>query len=584
MAIESNIKAQFPTTANSFDCCFDNEVYHETKHAYPPGMKKKNRLKIVQGKRLGKDVISLLSNGGKRDYLVRNNGVRVPLLNSIAGKYLLVCCFAIPIASYKYDADLCRNLISAYSQLKAADCNFEMVIVARIASANMVVNDGDDEAAFNRFFDAFPCLAVPFSDSESRDLLCYSLGLATVGPRSSSLLLDPDQLVLQTDADCFNLFGAAAFPFTTNHLDALNRQDGEIKLRLDFIEREMKSSKEAITAPWIPVSLEELLGGCHLLHRTGCIKEEEEEVISVSELSKKKCVGLYLCYNGNFMPKLDDTYKECAAKNREFEVVLVHIPIHSDTTAFIDAVNLHLCEEKITSWWVMPLVDEVYRRLWRLCDHSRKDSLVVLTDDGWGDLKGRFVIEEKGLHTYPFTRKSLLHEYTLHFRSFTVESLLNRLTSHCGNYNGPVPVCVLKNKNVLVCIDDIGGKLYKLVCNWYNHIQKKYPGTRVVLVPYTETNYYPEEGYHPPWLLYLPLEAARSVRNRIYIENDVFPESTLVAFGKDGFLLSREAQYRIHKSSLFDDTLRQELVEMLAKILTMSVSSNQPQRGMRGCR
>ncbi|KAL8141859.1 hypothetical protein V2J09_014892 [Rumex salicifolius] len=548
-------------------------------------MKKKNRVKIVQGMRLGKDAISLLSNGGKRDYLVRNNGVRVPLRDSIAGKYLLVCCFAIPLVSYKYDAELCRNMISAYSQLKAADCNFEMVIVARIASANMVVNDGDEEAAFNRFFDAFPCLAVPFSDSESRDLLCYSLGLATVGPRCSSLLLDPDQLVLQTDAYCFNLFGAAAFPFTTHHLDALNRQDAEIKLRLDFIEREMKSSKEAITTPWIPVSLEELLGGCHLLRRTGCIKkkkkkkkkkkEEEEEVISVSELSKKKCVGLYLCYDGEFMHTVEEIHKDCVAKNLEFEVVLVYIPFHSDTTSFINAVNLYLCEEKITSWWVMPLVDGVCRRLWRLCNRMREDNLVVLTNDGWGDLKGRFVIEERGSYCYPFTRKSVLENYILHFRSFTAESLLNRLTRHCGYYN--VPASVLKDRNVLLCIDDGGGTLYRLMQDWYNHIQEKYPDTQVVFVPYGQT-YYPEEGHHPPWLLCLPLEAADSVRDKIYIEQNMSMDAyrTLVAFGKDGFMLSRKAQYRIHKRSLFDDTLRQELVEMLderAKCMNSSLLS-----------
>lgn len=340
-----NIKDHFPTPMSTFvDCHFESTYFaYEMKHIYPPGIqKKKNRTKIVKGMRLGKDIKSLLSNGGKRDCLVSNNGVKVPLLDKISGKYLLIHCIAIPImADDVKDAELCRNLISAYSQLKAAAYNFEMVIVARISSVTMVFND-DEEAAFNRFFNAFSCLAVPFSDSESRDFICYSLGLTTADSHSCSLLLDPHQLVLQTDADCFNHFGAAAFPFTTHHLDALYRQDQEIILRLDFIEREIKSSKEAITTPWVPVSLVELLGSCHLLRRIGCINKnnnEEEDIISVSELSKKKCVGLYLCYNGNFIPMLDTVYKDCVANNLEFEVVLVYIPFHSDTTSFINAAH-----------------------------------------------------------------------------------------------------------------------------------------------------------------------------------------------------------------------------------------------------
>ncbi|XP_073526378.1 uncharacterized protein [Phyllobates terribilis] len=566
-----NVRDHFPTPMSGFDCCFaSTRISCDINHTYPPGiMKEKNRVKIVPGMRLGKDVRALLSNGGKRDYLVRNNGVKVPLLDSISGKYLLICCFAIPIMTDLEDAELCRNMISVYSQLKAAANNLEMVVVARITRYTMVVND-DEESAFNRFFNAFPCLAVPFSDSESRDLICYSLGLGLglgLSAQSSALLLDPDQLVLQTDAECFSRFGAAGFPFTPIHLDALERQDEDIRLRLDFIQREMKKREEAITTPWVPVSLVELVGSCHLLRRSGCIinnnKEEEEEVISVSELSKKKCVGLYLCYDGIFMRNLARIHNKCVALDLEFEVVLVYLPFDSDTTSFMNAVHDRLYKEKITSWWVMPLVDEVGRRLQRLTSSVLEDELVVLTDDGWGELIAKSVIEEKGYrgdYSYPFTRKSLLDKNLAYFRSLTIESLLSvgHLISHSGDY---VPVSVLKDKNVLLCMDGAGGQICKAVCSRYDCIQEKYPGTQVVFVQYPATRT-PEEWRHPPpWLLSLPSEAAHSVFVKIFVKAGIHdcPRS-LIALGKDGVVLSIQAQYRVGKiKSLFDDTLRQEV-------------------------
>ncbi|KAL6511284.1 hypothetical protein OROHE_020508 [Orobanche hederae] len=124
--------------------------------------------RIVEDEKLEEDVVSFLSDGDKRNYLVRNNGDRVGV-DTVAGKYLVICCFKAPLPNDHMSGFNCRAMIAAYSRLVSENANLEMVMVAKMVGSTMVAGN-DEEAAFNRFFTAFPCLAIPFSDESMESI------------------------------------------------------------------------------------------------------------------------------------------------------------------------------------------------------------------------------------------------------------------------------------------------------------------------------------------------------------------------------------------------------------------------------
>uniref|UniRef100_A0A803N1P9 RNase H type-1 domain-containing protein n=1 Tax=Chenopodium quinoa TaxID=63459 RepID=A0A803N1P9_CHEQI len=87
------------------------------------------------------------------------------------------------------DCNVIRGIITAYSNLPKSDYVMVMVAKMRRSWAN-------DEDAFNHFFSALPSswLAVPFSDTLSRDKICNSLGFFS---DSMGLLVDHHQKVVE---------------------------------------------------------------------------------------------------------------------------------------------------------------------------------------------------------------------------------------------------------------------------------------------------------------------------------------------------------------------------------------------------
>ncbi|KAL6566181.1 hypothetical protein OROGR_001796 [Orobanche gracilis] len=177
-----DLELYFPSPNVNFKGISDRDYnnWHPIKVEYPL-QGRRNCFEIVKGKKLEKDVVSLLSNGWRRNYLVRNNGTKESVASCVAGKHLLICCFKVPLPDNHKDAHHCRAMVAAYNALRKKNENFEMVMVAKMAAATMeAVGGGDAEAAFNHFFDTFPCLAIPFWDTESRDFLCRKHWILTV--------------------------------------------------------------------------------------------------------------------------------------------------------------------------------------------------------------------------------------------------------------------------------------------------------------------------------------------------------------------------------------------------------------------
>ncbi|KAL8137353.1 hypothetical protein V2J09_003354 [Rumex salicifolius] len=569
--IPLDLNSYFPSDETNFDLEIRFESF-DNKPTYPRQILKKNPLKTVIGMRLEKDILSLLSNGGKRDYLVRNNGAKVPV-DSVVGKYLVICCFLVPLLTGDTGADICRAMIAAYSA--SYNNNFEVVMVAKMTSATMA--DEDEEAAFNSFFAAFPCLAIPFSDTKSRESLCYSFNLGLTKPwlHYSAVVLDPNQTVLQTNPKCFLEFGAAGFPFDAHRINALTKQHSELCHRLDF---EMNWTNLQAVAALPPVSLVQLLG-FNLLFKSG----DPKVVINVSDLGKSKYVGLYLCCDGLFMEKLNRVHQMCIAQDLEFEIVLLYAPFRKDTASFVSHVNSALEKHRISSWWVMPFVDEVSRRLWRIRDLPSDDELIIWGEGGnSAEFDGREVIDRLGETCYPFARKIMADDIFSRLRSLNLYSLLGGVDGYLiktgsDNDDGTtvhVPVSELNNRKVLLYVDWYGSltgersiSYYNLVRSHYELIKKHYPHSEVVYVPLDQAH---DDLPLPvmPWLM-LPFKAA--------IEGEVvkllFPEgkhtecSSLIAFGKGGLIRSRNVIERLHSITvwprLFADTLFKEIARNL---------------------
>ncbi|VFQ63205.1 unnamed protein product [Cuscuta campestris] len=197
--------------------------------------------------------------------------------------------------------------------------DFEMVMVARMKDQADFSSRADEEAAFNRFFSAFPCLAVPFSDSTSRDFICSSLDLIDALSYMVVLIVDDKQVVVrQSDiADpLFLWYGSRYFPFTESRLDALWVELEGMKTRLDPIHIEFSTPDEEmdkVKASRTPLSLVELLG-CHptdMLWK--CFADWEDKKMCFAGDGDGNCLFLKKCSANS-----KNILQKCSSSNEQF--------------------------------------------------------------------------------------------------------------------------------------------------------------------------------------------------------------------------------------------------------------------------
>ncbi|XP_074306777.1 putative nucleoredoxin 1-2 [Silene latifolia] len=543
-------------------------------------------VEIMKGGHL--DVVSFLSNNGKTTHLVRSNGETVGL-DVVRNKHVLICCLKLPVNYCSFGSWFCRSLIDAYTELRRD--LFEIVLVADMESDFHL-----REGVFDAFFSAFECLAVPFSDFDTRHFICSSIGFkSTIG----TILVGPEGDILQHhDAyKHFYSYGSGWYPFTDSCVESLETSDVILRIRVDplYGKRERVSPRaESI----IDSSHDQLLqppslyADILLCDPSLVLKRVDPAAgppMTVSQLCNKH-IGLYLCCDGDFMDILNEVHKQCLAMKQELEIVLVCLPIFEDPIAYrrdlLEALKLF----NITSWFLFPYEDnrKVCRRLWRLfVQYLQHDKLVILPPCNIsqpGEIEARGIIDQFGMNTYPFTATKIIEQRYNALRSLNPGSWF----IDCRQKKR---TCLVRNDSEsYVRKSKVDGKKLLLYLDWLQfHIDKgefcwllmaHYPeikasGCEVVFVP-LNSKYIPVHEQHPgidamPWPI-MPVEDAvkACVVAQLILPGDDDRDgitSRLVAVGEDGKILSKRANAKLMEEgvteSLFADTLYQEVVDDL---------------------
>ncbi|XP_074274341.1 putative nucleoredoxin 1-1 [Silene latifolia] len=574
---------------------------------------KRKTIKIVKGEKLKCGIRRFLSNNGKTSHLVRfEEGVLQdePVeFDSLSGKYLLICCFHIPMLCGSSIAQQCRSLIDAYNELSELGYPFEMVVVA-ILRTDIVY---DLKAAFDHFYSAFSCLAIPFSDFETRDYIHSCMRGGTHLDLESAILVDPQGIVLEGGEapDHFLYFGSEWAPsFLPTTLDAIRIQDNVLRCRLDpmnsprtFLYKlnPMYAKKYGIDDVVDEVCQEPLsLHGDILLcdplftlHRFDAASETDDELSSTVLDLSRKYVGLYLFINGDIMKDIKAAHDHCLANNQQLEIMLVPMPFWDEPETHIKQLHEALRSLNIKSWFLYSCPNGVCRKLWRIFGRGfpwpGEKFIIIPPDCKSGELCGREVLINLGVDQYPFTRTAILQQRLEYVRSLI--PIFSTLFNNCPmiqngqEFNSEQ----LKGKNVLLY-------LTWSQCDGYKRVKKHYPKIKAmgwevvfVLLDYEHRRWNKEWVDEPmgdpischkcpcfnlkqmPWPCYMlpTAEAKASIKKQLF-----FPEDEkavyLFAVGKDGKIVSRDVEHRLHTDgvteSLFDDVLECDLALVLATI------------------
>ncbi|XP_074320188.1 putative nucleoredoxin 1 [Silene latifolia] len=520
-------------------------------------------------------VIPFLSNNGKTNSLVRCCTGEPVGFDVVLRKHLLICCVSLPLSEGAY---YFHAMMEAYSNLPRD--NFEMVLVASSDST---------KAAFDDFVSDLPCLAIPFSDSDTRHFIYSFIALDfyyCCCPQLSAILVDPEETVLHylVVPDRFLNYGSEWFPFRDSDAEAIVVQDTVLMFRLDPLYKKgvQAGAREAIMRdPLInePLSLYRDILLCEpslAIPRIGSIGGPEESV-TVLELSKKH-VALYLCLEqgSGCLQDLIILHQECIEKNLELEILVVCIPLLDRTNSFPEKLVEILRRKNITSWLVFPKHNKVWRRLWQVFSLSlMEDRLIILPPDGKpGELEGRGVIEQLGITAYPFTRSTLLERRFNALRSLTSDSLfkdtcMNRtcLTRKGKKLN--VRQSSLQGKKLLVYLDWLQlsndyGNLCRRLLKLYPKIKAR--GWEVVFVPLDHKHRRPHALYaRMPWPIMPVQETCETcVPHKLIFEGEANYGNQVIAFRKDGKIVSREVMTDLMKNKLSGSLFRDNLYEEIA--------------------
>ncbi|VFQ81015.1 unnamed protein product [Cuscuta campestris] len=573
----------FPSPPTTLNCLYeeedeedvedeeDGEGFYKEKEFSTHTIPDVSVIEVSKGKHL--DVIDVLSDSGRRPYLVNKFGDRV-LIDSLRGKYVVICCVSVPLrANYSCQgAAVCRTIMAARS---CGTCrpNFEIVVAAKM------LRDWDKEDVFNHFFSGFldDTLAIPFWDVSSRHRLCDSVRLES--DTAVPLVVNPQGLVLQSVWGArwkFNKYGSEFFPFTDEHLGELDKADLTLRVKWDKIYRDHKKDDlrrefgdnfEQICSTGRP-SLDSLLG-CTTLTKL----DDTGVGIFVTELSRK-VVGIYLCKDGSSMDTFHQFQQRCLSHGAgDFEMVLVCLAFEEDHSSFLEHIKLALKKRGIDSWWLCPSDDKTCRMLARLtyCFCYADELIIVPPGEKSAELEGRNVLQVREFDDpkyYPFTRESILEKRLAMFKSHTIVSLLAKDFTYLVRGDSRVPLSDLRGKKIILYLDMFGGddlRSYCLLSDYYSDIQREHGDCEVVFLPLCEG-----KARKMAWLK-LPSPSGY-VNGQVLAYMDESEEvGSLIAFGEDGRMVSRNVRDKLEDediSSVFNDTLRQEILADLADLET----------------
>ncbi|XP_010553606.1 PREDICTED: probable nucleoredoxin 1 [Tarenaya hassleriana] len=302
------------------------------------------------------DLRTLLSSPA-RDFLLRNDGEQVKL-DSLKGKKLGLYFSAAWCGPCQH---FTPQLTEVYNELSPKG-DFEIVFVS----------GDEDEESFKEYFSKMPWLAIPFTDSETRDRLDE---LFKVRGIPNLVILDENVKVVNTNGvGMVRGYGVEAYPFTPERMK-------EIKEEEERARREQTLKSVLVTG-----------SRDFVISRDG-------NTVPVSEL-EGKIIGLYFSVASykpctEFTGKLVEVYNKLKEMGENFEVVM--ISLEDDEESFKQ-------DFETMPWLSLPFNDKSSSKLARHFMLSGLPMLVILGPDG----KTRHpnvveAVEEYGVVAYPFT-------------------------------------------------------------------------------------------------------------------------------------------------------------------------------------
>ncbi|KAL6983699.1 protein-disulfide reductase [Sarracenia purpurea var. burkii] len=302
------------------------------------------------------DIHPLLSSS-ERDFLIRNSGDHVNI-DSLKGK---------KVGLY-FSASWCGpcqkftpTLAEVYNKL-SPNGDFEIVFVSA----------DEDEESFKAYFSKMPWLAIPFSDSNTRDRLDELFKV--MGIPNLAILDECGKVVTEDGVQIIRDYGVDAYPFTSERVKEIKEQE-EVARR----EQSLKSILVSRSRDFVISADRKKVSVCEL--------EGKTVGLYFALTSYKKCLG--------FTPKLIEVYEKLKAKGENFEVVM--IPLDNEEESFKQNF------EKMP-WFSLPFNDKSCEKLARYFEILALPTLVIIGPDG-KTLHPDVVetIEEHGIQAYPFT-------------------------------------------------------------------------------------------------------------------------------------------------------------------------------------
>ncbi|XP_059447905.1 probable nucleoredoxin 1 [Corylus avellana] len=354
------------------------------------------------------DFLSLLSSSG-RDFLVRNNGDQVKI-DSLKGKKLWLYFSASWCGPCRH---FTPSLVEVYKELSTKG-DFEIIFIAVY----------EDEESFNGYFSKMPWLAIPFSDSDKRDLLNEEFkvwGIPTL-----VIIGEDGKVVSDSGVEIIREYGVEGYPFTEERIKELKDQEEAARRNQSLRSLLVTRSRDFVISP-------------------------SGNRVSVSKL-EGKTVGLYFSSFAfkscdDFTPKLVDVYEKLKAKGERFEVVF--IPLDDDEESFNQGF-------KSMPWFSLPVKDKGCEKLARYFELSTLPTVVIIGPDGKTVHSNvAEAIEEHGVLAYPFTPEKFAELAEIEKAKQEAQTLKSILVSGdrdfvIGKNGAKIPVSDLVGKNILI--------------------------------------------------------------------------------------------------------------------------------------
>ncbi|KAK6926048.1 Thioredoxin-like fold [Dillenia turbinata] len=457
------------------------------------------------------DVNSILSSSG-RDFLIRNNGDKVEI-HGLKGKKVGLYFSASWCEPHR---EVTTDLVEVYNEC-APKGDFEIIFISR---------DNDDEA-FNAYFSEMPWLAIPFSDSETRDSLT---NLFKVWGMADFVIIDENgKVVTENGTMIVRHYGVDAYPFTLEKINELKEEDEKIRHNQSLTSLLTSRSRDYVIS-------------------------NDGKKVPVSEL-EGKIVGLYIFLSAfdsisnlmpqlvcsDFQPLLVEFYEKLKAQGESFEVVA--ISLDNDENSFKQAFGT-------MPWLSLPFKDKSCLKLARYFELSALPSLVIIGSDG-KTLHPNVVetVEKHGVLAYPFSPekfKELEEIEKAKMEAQTLESILVKaeLDFVIGKDGTKILVSDLVGKHILIYFSahwcpPCRAFLPKLI-EAYQNIKAKDDAFELIFVSSdrdqaTFDSYFAEM----PWLA-LPFgDERRNSLSRIFKVSGI---PTLVAIGPSGKTITTDAR------------------------------------------